>query len=307
MEAALLASILVRLLRISIILLVFAVGLSASRQDLVFLFKRPEKLLRSFVSMSVVMPVLAAVTALIFNLYRPVEIALVALAISPVPPLLPRKQTKAGGEGGYAIGLLVAMAVLAIVYIPLAIMGLDIIFPASLRVPFRGVVKLTFLTVLVPLLAGVVVRGLAAGFAERATKLAKQTTGFADWMVKPVSLVAALLLLIGLIPAFFKTMSAILSLIGNGTVLVFVAFVIVGLAVGHFLGGPAAEDRPVLALATASRHPAIAAAVGLANFPQERLIFPAILLYVGVSIVVCVPYIAWLKRKRASRLVASPF
>ena len=95
MDVALLASILVRVLRISIILLVFAIGLSANQDDLFYLFKRPKKLLLSFVSMNIVMPVLAAVIALVFNLYRPVEIALVALAISPVPPLLPRKQAKA--------------------------------------------------------------------------------------------------------------------------------------------------------------------------------------------------------------------
>jgi len=38
-------------------------------------------------------------------------------------------------------------------------------------------------------------------------------------------------------------------------------FVAIGLAVGHLLGGPAREDRSVLALATASRHPGVALAV----------------------------------------------
>jgi BASS family bile acid:Na+ symporter len=39
----------------------------------------------------------------------------------------------------------------------------------------------------------------------------------------------------------------------------------------------------VLALATTSRHPAIAIAIAHANFPQQKLAVPAIVLYLIVS------------------------
>lgn len=287
-----LASFILLVLKASVMLLVFGIGLSASREDVTFLFKRPGQLLRSFLSMNIVMPVLATAIALSFDLRPPVKLALVALSISPVPPLLPKRQAKAGARGGYAIGLLVAMALLALVFIPVAIAVLDLVFPASLHLPFLAVVKLVFTTVLLPLLAGLLVRSFAAGFAER--------------IVKPVSLVAMVMLFGGLLPVLVKAMPAIVSLVGNGTILVFAVFVIVGLAVGHFLGGPNSADRPVLALATASRHPAIAATIAIANFPQQKLVFPAILLYLLVNIILCLPYMVWLKRQGASRAVTSP-
>jgi BASS family bile acid:Na+ symporter len=286
-----LQSIILLVLKISIVLLVFGIGLTASRQDISHLFRRPGALLRTFFSMNIVMPVLVVAIALAFELRHPVEIGLIALAISPVPPLLPKRQAKAGATGAYAIGLLFAMAVLAIAFIPLAIELLDMIFPADLHMPFLAVVKLVLFTVLVPLLAGVTVRSFAAGFAGR--------------IAKPVSLIATLMLVIGLLPVLFKMMPAIISLIGDGTILVFVVFVVVGLFVGHFLGGPVPEDRPVLALATASRHPAIAATIAIANFPEQRMVFPAILLYLLINAIVCLPYMVRVRRRNASRAVTS--
>ncbi len=287
-----LASFILLVLKISVVLLVFGIGLSASRKDIVYLFRKPGLLARSFLSMNILMPVLAVAMALTFELRPPVKLALIALAISPVPPLLPKRQAKAGARGSYAIGLLFAMALLALVFMPLAMEVLDWIFPADLHMPFLAVAKLVLLTVLVPLSAGTLVKSLAPGFADR--------------IAKPVTLVAAVLLVAGLLPVLFKSLPAIISLIGNGTIAVFAVFVIVGIVVGHFLGGPVSADRPVLALATASRHPAIAATIAMANFPQQKLVFPAILLYLLINVVLCLPYMAWLRPRTAPHAVAPP-
>ena len=75
-----------------------------------------------------------------------------------------------------------------------------------------------------------------------------------------------------------------------------VAFVIVGLLIGHLLGGPEREHSVVLALSTACRHPAIALTIASANFPDLRF-GGTILLYLLVSIVVCIPYVAWQRRR----------
>ena len=287
-----LASLILLVLKISVVLLVFSIGLETTYKDIVYLFRRPGQLLRSFLSMNILMPVLAGVIALNFDLRPPVKIALVALAISPVPPLLPKRQAKAGATGAYPIGLLFAMALLSIAFIPIAIEVLDVFSLHSLHMPFFAIVKLVFLTVLAPLSVGVLVRILAAGFASR--------------IVKPTALVAAILLFGGLLPVLFKSMPAIVSLIGDGTIAVFVVFVIVGLAVGHFLGGPVSTDRPVLALASASRHPAIAATIAIANVPAPKMVFPAILLYLLLDVIICLPYMVWLKRRAASPAAVSP-
>jgi len=62
------------------------------------------------------------------------------------------------------------------------------------------------------------------------------------------------------------------------------------------LGAPANGDcRSVLALACASRHPGIALAIASASFPNEKLVLPAVLLYLIVSSIATLPYLRWSK------------
>jgi BASS family bile acid:Na+ symporter len=76
-------------------------------------------------------------------------------------------------------------------------------------------------------------------------------------------------------------------------------FIVIGLAVGHVLGGPDPESAGVLALSTACRHPIIAMTIAAANFPEER--FGAIIiLYLLVNIVLSIPYIVWQKKHVAA-------
>ena len=97
-------------LQASVLLIVFGFGLQASGRDLLYLFRRPSLLARSLVAMFVVMPILAVVLVRVLELRQSLEIALVALAISPVPPLLPKKQDTAGGESAYALALMAVVA-----------------------------------------------------------------------------------------------------------------------------------------------------------------------------------------------------
>ena len=74
-----------------------------------------------------------------------------------------------------------------------------------------------------------------------------------------------------------------------------------GLAAGHLLGGPQSEDRTALALSTSSRHPAVALAMASANFPDQKLIPAAILLYLIVNAIVSLPYLAWRRHRLTYR------
>ena len=63
------------------------------------------------------------------------------------------------------------------------------------------------------------------------------------------------------------------------------------------LGGPDPDDRAVLALATASRHPGVALAIASANFPGQTLVPAAVLWYLIVSALVSIPYLTWRQRR----------
>jgi len=267
-----LSSLIPLVLKASIFLTVFALGLQATFADATFLFRRPGLLARGFISMSVMMPLVALILVMTFRLEPEVEIALVALSVSPVPPVFPKKALKAGGEENYTIGLLVATVVLSIVAIPIALEIFERVTGVPLHLSALSISAIVFKTVLAPLLGGIVLRAVASSFANRITK--------------PIGILAAVLLILGALPALLVLIRNNLQFLAGVTLLCFAAFALIGYLIGHLFGGPDPQDRSVLAMATASRHPALALAIAHANFPQQKLVVPTVILYLIVSGVV---------------------
>jgi len=114
-------------------------------------------------------------------------------------------------------------------------------------------------------------------------------------------LVGSLLLLIGLACILLINLGDMVSLLGDGTIVAIVAFFVLGMAVGHALGGPKPAERAVRALASAARHPGIALAILTANLPDHKSALAAILLSVVVSMIVPIPYLRWIKPRMAMR------
>jgi BASS family bile acid:Na+ symporter len=270
------------LLRGSILLSVFAIGLNARPADAAYLLERPARLARSLLAMYVVMPIFVVGIIETVDLHQAVAVSLLALAVSPVPPLLPKKQIKAQGEPSYAIGLLVVAAVAAVFFIPAAVELLGRYFNIPAHMKAWPIARLVLILDLAPLLAGMFVRRLAPKFAFRISK--------------PVALVAVILLATSILPVMFTAWPSVVALFSTGAFVAIGAFVFAGLALGHMLGGPDPHDRAVLALATATRHPAIALAIGATNFPQQEAVMPAILLYVLLNAIFTIPYVIWRRR-----------
>jgi BASS family bile acid:Na+ symporter len=263
-------------LKLSIMLNVFAVGLSATPSDATYMLEHPQDLGRVFLSMNVVMPVVALVLISVFPLPPAVKIALVVLSVSPIPPIFPRRALKAGARLDYVVGLIAAAAALSIVVIPVSLEVIQGATGFPLHTPMKSVITLVLMTVLIPLLVAIGVRAAAAPVAER--------------IVKPVSILAAVLLVLSLLPVLPRLVRGIPELIGNGTLLSMAIFAFVGFIVGNALGGNVPENQYTLALATSSRHPAIAFALARANFPDQALTLPAIVLYLLLSAVCGIVY-----------------
>ncbi len=271
-------------LKATVWLNVFAIGLRASTQDATYLFRRPGELVRALLAMSVLMPLFAVALVLIFDLHPAVKIALVTLSVSPIPPLLPKKLVKTGGTASYAIGLLVAIGLLSIIFVPLAMEIIERVLKVPLQMTVASLATLIFTTILLPIGLGVAVRRFARALAER--------------LASPITQVAVIGLLACVVAILVVAAPMIWGLMGNGTGIALAAFVLVGLAVGHFLGGPEPENRTALAISTASRHPGIAVAIAQANFPEQKLAMAAVLLYLLVNAVVSIPYQIWAKRRQ---------
>src|ERR1044072_4625471 len=148
-------------LKASILLTVFAIGLRATAHDATYLLRRPRQLFRVLLAINVLVPAFAIALALLFHLNRAIEIALIALAVSPLPPILPRKLTKSGTTESYAIGSLVAIGLLSIIFVPGAMELLERVFDVPLRTTFASIAVLVFVTTVLPLSLGIAVNRLA--------------------------------------------------------------------------------------------------------------------------------------------------
>lgn len=270
-------------LPISLMLIVLALGLRCSWSDATFLFHEPALFARSLLAMNVVLPVAALLIIIYFDLKPPVEIALIVLAISPVPPILPPKLLKLVTRDDYVYGLLVASAVLAVVLIPLTLAIISSATGRDLHIDPALVARSVATSVLLPLGVGLLIRHFLPGLANRITGA--------------VSTIGTLLLAAAMLAIFIVGWRGFRTLIGDGTLLAFIAFTLLALAVGHLFGGPRGDDRTVLALSCASRHPGVAIAIGAALFPdQKKLIAVAVLLDLIVAAIATIPYTRWRKK-----------
>ncbi|MBK0404694.1 hypothetical protein I5M27_16995 [Adhaeribacter sp. BT258] len=259
-------------------------GLKASPGAAFYLFRNPAQLLRSVLAMNIIMPLVGISMALILDLLLLVKVALIAISVSPLAPIFPKKPLRAGGREEYIIGLMMAVSLFSIILIPITMELIEKIAHKPISISSKAILITVLVTVIIPLAFGIAIRHFIPVLSEKITNV--------------VARIAQVILIITVIPVLFKVLPSILQLIGNGTVLAIAAFVGIGVLVGHILGGPAGEDRTVLALATATRHPAIAITLASANLPDHKLVPATILLYLLINAVVVIPYLKWLQKAK---------
>lgn len=264
----------------SILLLVFALGLRASFADATSLFRglfrSPRRLLRALTAMYIVVPAVAVALGLLLDLSQPVRTGMLAMAIAPIPPILPGKQLKFGGSSEHVFGLLVAVSLCSIALVPLMLHLIGPVFGRHTEFAPEQVAGLIGSTVLLPLLGGLAFRHLAPRWAERV----------APW----ASRLGTVLLVAGALAVLVAAMPAIAALAGDGSVLAIAALVACALAAGHALGGPEKDERSTLAIATANRHPGIALAIATFSVPEVTHVGAAVLTYLLVSLVLTTLY-----------------
>ena len=284
------SSLLMLALKVSLVLMVLGLGLRSTRAEAAYLVSDRGLFARSFIAMNVFMPIAAIWLGLALSLPRTVALALLALSLSPMPPFLPGKVTRAGGSRSYVVGLMITTSVVAILAVPVSVHALGRLFGVPSEVGAPVIARLVAVSVLLPFGVGLGLHQLFPARSERAAA--------------PVTLVATILLVGSLLPLLVDAWPILRSLVGNGTLVAFAVMSLSGLAIGHLLGGPRAEDRIVLALSTCARHPAVAIAILAATAPGDRLTKAAVVLGLLVGTVASVPYVVWMKRNR--RLANAP-
>jgi bile acid:Na+ symporter, BASS family len=266
--------------QLSIVVTMFGYGLRTTREDALYFTRVPWLLVASLLSMFVVVPAFAFAIALTFPMDAPASVAIVSLAVVAVPPLLPWKEVKAGGDPSYARSLTLAGVVASLVLTPALAafarwqMGRGYTLgPASAATAVMGLLFL-------PLLAGSATRIIMPNVADR--------------IASSVSRVANGLMVIAFGLAFFGTFFVARSLLHTGTVVGLLSFILAALVTGHLLGAPDTKHSIVLALASANRHPGIAFTIA-ATTTIAREFAAAVVLLVVLSELVVRSYVIWAK------------
>lgn len=265
-------------LKVAVGALLCAIGMGSTAADLTYLLRRPALLLRSLFAMYVAMPLAALAIVRVVPLPAGVPTAILVLAISAGAPLLPRKLMKLGREG-YVFSLVVLSSLLAVVAVPAWLAVLGPFFGRESEVGPRAVALLVGKAALAPLFAGMLLRPLLAGHADRVS----------DWVLKAaggVLTIAGITLLALNIP--------LLVAIGWVAFLAFAGITTLALGIGHALGGPDRDDRTALAVSCATRHIGIAMLAASAA-PGPRTV-ALVLAYLVSAAVVTILYLKWRAR-----------
>jgi len=263
---------------VSLVMTMLCAGMGGVSGDRTYLSCRRGLLVRSLLSMLVLQPAFAVWLCYAFALPAPVTLALLGLAIAPMPPILPSGLMKVRGSRSYELALSFVVAVASIATVPISLWGFSLFLGAPVHIDFGKVGWLVALNIVLP---------VAAGFAGR--RLSAETTARAATLL---TIAATGILALVLVALLLRARPAIPAIIGNGTVTAIVLLAVAGLGIGHLCGGPARKNRRVLAMATATRHPALAIVLASAASPADERVSGVVIAFaVLVAGIAAIPYL----------------
>jgi BASS family bile acid:Na+ symporter len=280
MDAALAIRFLVGL---GVSLVVIAIGVSARPRDTLLLIRKPQLGIRAMLAMFILVPAFVVLLTSMFPLARPLRAALLALAVSPMPPIILQQEIEAGGDADYSIGLQILGTGFSILVVPVMLMVVEAVFGVTGNFDPFAMSQILLVSVALPLGAGLLVGSWLPGWRRQISLWAGRVGNAA--------------LLIAAIAVLFVIWPDMLRLIGGGVLWVTSLTISFSLAAGHWLGGPDEGNRGALAVACAARHPAVAIALSTAVFPAYSTPIVAVVeLFLIANIIITIPYMRWRRR-----------
>lgn len=246
-------------------------------------WRNPGLVARALFAVLVAVPALALLVVRSLDLPRAVQLGIVLMAIAPGAPVALRRSLRAGAHRAFAPALQIMVALLAAISMPLWIAALVAMYAGEARLDPRDVAVQVFKAQLLPLGVGMLVRRAAPALAPRVEPL----------LAKAAGLLLALLLLLVLVDVAPYLMAADWPLLGA-----IVLVTLLATACGHLLGGPEPATRTAVAISSAARNAGLALLVATVNRASSAVI-ATVLVYLIVSALTLVPYLAYSRRAAA--------
>jgi len=265
----------------------FSVGLLVSIRQVIDGLQQRRSLALALCANFVMLPAAALALCWALQLAPPMRAALLLVATAPGSPALLRLNEFARGDQARAVGLLVVLTSLTVVYQPFV---LPMLLPGVDVSPIP-IARALVLTVLLPLLLGLLLKARRPALAGR-LRLPLARLG-------NISLVLSCFILL---PLVYR--DALVDVILNGWgLLVLVLYLPVAIGAGWWLGGPDADKRRLLALCCGQGSMGAAFVIASHSFNNAHVI-AMLLLILWVTLAVLVP-LALVFRRQGSRLPAA--
>ena len=254
-------------------------GLRTSAEDLQILASRPGLLLRSLLSIDILVPL---ITLLIINLVRPaqnVTVGMLLLAASPAAAMALKKIVHAGGESQYIVILHVVLALLAILTTPATLEFLQIATGRQLGVNIMAVAVLVGLTTLLPIITGMIISRAFPAIAART--------------LRPLEILSDVVQILTVVVILASTYNLLL-LLDLRSYLAIALVTMIALAVGHLMAWGRPEEQTTLAIESATRNTNLTLLIASAFVPLEKAL-PVIIPYIVTSAIICALYVRYRK------------
>ena len=235
-----------------------SVGLQTTAGDLRSLLKSKGLLLRSLLANFVAVPIVGIVLVRTLPFKPEAAAALLLLACTPGGISALQFTTRIKGASLFA-GSSAFLLTFVAVFLSPALLTLVLPGDISVVIPYGRALLFVVVFLLLPLVAGTLVRSREELLAEK--------------LSKPCAIISLVLFIVVLVLIMGLRKEA-MNAVGKEALLYMLIFIIISMAVGWFMGGPAKETRPVLATVTGMRHVALSVLIALNAFPDQAVQAP---------------------------------
>jgi BASS family bile acid:Na+ symporter len=165
---------------ICLALIMLGLGLGLSVKDFTRILRTPKDFFVGFFSQLVILPIIALGVALVLNLPTPIAIGLMIIAAAP-GGVTSNVMTKfANGDVALSISLTAVTSLLSIISVPFIVINSANFFGVSITadISMTGIALKMALVVTIPVIIGMIIRGLAENFISSKINIVNKITGW---------------------------------------------------------------------------------------------------------------------------------
>lgn len=263
----------------------FSRGLETEKEDLWYLGARPGLLLKSLLTVDVLVPLIAVAVIVLVRPAKATAIGMLLLAASPVAPMALKTILEAGGNREYATGLHLVLAWLTIVTTPITIELLSGMFGFHLEISPQAIAEVVGLSILLPIIAGIITGQLLPSVAMQ--------------IIRPVEAFSNIISTLVAIILLISTYQLLLTL-DIGSYLAIALMVTGALVAGHLISRRRPDEQATLSLESATGNVGLTLLMA-STFTTLEKALPVIIPYIIISAIICFIYVRYQKRRQAQR------